>query len=129
MTPLPTPSRGEIWFAKLPTDPSDKSPRPVIVVSVEARNANPRASTVMVIPLSTTPKRAPTHVELAPGETGLAEYSIARTEDLSLMRKEWMLAPRQSLRRITDERIRQMAAGVLIAMGCSPLPAASTERP
>ncbi|MGH9530828.1 MAG: type II toxin-antitoxin system PemK/MazF family toxin [Terriglobales bacterium] len=113
----PPPSRGEIWFAKMPTAPPDKSPRPMIVVSVDARNTNPGASTVIVIPLSTSPKRAPTHLELSPGETGLAEYSIARSEDISLMRKEWLLAPRQPLRRITEERIRLMARGVLAAMG------------
>ncbi|MCI0353655.1 MAG: type II toxin-antitoxin system PemK/MazF family toxin [Acidobacteria bacterium] len=92
----------------------------MVVVSVEARNTNPRASTVIVIPLSTSPRRAPTHLELSPGETGLAEYSIARTEDISLMRKEWMLAPRQPLRRITEHRIRQMARGVMTALGVAP---------
>jgi mRNA-degrading endonuclease toxin of MazEF toxin-antitoxin module len=114
------PSLGEIWFVRMPTDPPDKSPRPVVVVSVDARNANPRASTLLVIPLSTSLKRAPTHVELPPGETGLPELSLARAEDITVMRKDWLQASRLPLRRVSEERIRQMARGVLIAVGVPP---------
>jgi mRNA-degrading endonuclease toxin of MazEF toxin-antitoxin module len=37
-TERPSPRRGEIWFVKLHVDPPDKGLRPVLVVSVDARN-------------------------------------------------------------------------------------------
>jgi mRNA interferase MazF len=110
-------SRGEIWFARLPTEPSDKSARPVIIVSVEARNQSPRAATVLVVPLSTTPKRAPTHIELHPGETGLREISTAKTEEISTVRKEWLILPRSPLRKLGESRLRQIASAVQLALG------------
>ena len=47
--PTRTPLRGEIWYIKLPTDPPGKGGRPVVIVSVDARNRHERATTVMVI--------------------------------------------------------------------------------
>src|SRR2546430_9025821 len=29
---------GEIWFVKFPSDPPEKNPRPVVIVSMDARN-------------------------------------------------------------------------------------------
>ena len=51
------PHQGEIWFVRIPTDPPDKNARPVIVVSLDARNQHPRASTVLVVPLIDDPER------------------------------------------------------------------------
>jgi hypothetical protein len=70
---FPQPKRGEIWFVKFPSDPPEKNPRPVVIVSVDARNQHPRAETVLVVPLSTTLRDSPTHIRLQPGETGLGE--------------------------------------------------------
>src|ERR1022692_3993191 len=71
------PLRGEIWYVKLPTDPSDKAPRPVIVVSMDARNRHPAASTVLVAPLTgSVEKDFETHIKLSPGETGLHPSSF-----------------------------------------------------
>jgi mRNA-degrading endonuclease toxin of MazEF toxin-antitoxin module len=49
-----SPLRGEIWFVKLPTDPPEKNPRPLVVVSRDERNKHEKANTVMVVPLTTT---------------------------------------------------------------------------
>ena len=55
MPPVPKfPLRGEIWFAHLPTDPAAKGRRPVVVVSGDTRNRHERASTVLVVPLTTS---------------------------------------------------------------------------
>src|SRR5438270_10281658 len=110
------PSRGEIWFVQMHTDPPGKGRRPVVVVSIEARNRNPRANTVLVVPLSTTPKRSPTHVELSSGETGL-EPSIARAEDISAIPKAWLLEPRNQLRRVSEKRLREIAEAVQLSLG------------
>lgn len=114
------PSRGEIWFVQLPADPAEKGRRPVVIVSLEARNRHERADTVLVIPLSTSIHRMdhPTHLLLAAGETGLAEDSIARAEDITVVRKAQLMEARSGLRKVSHSRICELAAMVKVAMGC-----------
>ena len=115
-----TPLRGEIWYVKLPTDPVDKPPRPAVIVSVDERNRHPRASTVLVAPLSgSIEKEAATHIRLAAGETGL-NPSVVKCEDITVVFKEALTEPRQQLRPLSHFRICQIADGVRIAMGCPP---------
>jgi mRNA-degrading endonuclease toxin of MazEF toxin-antitoxin module len=117
---LRRPSRGEIWFLQFPTDPSGKGRRPVIVVSIEARNRRDSADTVLVIPLSTSVHKAdnPTHLPLSAGETGLDADSIARAEDITVVRKVNLVEPRSRLRTLSDRRICELATMVKIGMGC-----------
>jgi mRNA interferase MazF len=115
------PRRGEIWFIKLPTDPPDKGHRPAVIVSTDARNLHEKASTVLVVPLSTTPAKAPTHIELSPGETGLGAASTIRAEDISVVRKSSLLEPRQGLRVLSEATIRKIARSVTLAMGFADL--------
>lgn len=114
------PSRGEIWFAQLATDPPQKGRRPVLIVSSEARNRHERADTVLVAPLSTSIHKGavPTHLLLSAGETGLQEDSIVRAEDITTVRKASLLEPRAGLRTLSDRRICELAVMVRIAMGC-----------
>jgi mRNA interferase MazF len=85
----PGPLRGEIKFVQLPSDPPEKGRRPVVVVSLDARNRHERADTVLVVPLTTSiHKEAPTHLFLPAGETGLQSDSAARAEDITVVRKE-----------------------------------------
>ncbi len=112
-----SPQRGEIWFVKLPTDPVEKNERPVVVVSIEARNAHERATTVLVVPLSTTPARLPTHIPLAPGETGLSEPSTIQAENITTVRKTSLHPPSRTLRRLSETAIERIARGVQMAMG------------
>jgi|ERR1700674_65231 len=114
------PLRGEIWFLQLPVDPPEKGRRPIIIVSLDARNRHERADTVLVIPLSTSILKAdhPTHLFLAAGETGLSEDSIARAEDVTVVRKTHLVEPRSGLRTMSHRRICELAEMVKIAMGC-----------
>jgi mRNA-degrading endonuclease toxin of MazEF toxin-antitoxin module len=112
-----SPQRGEIWFVKLPTDPPEKNDRPVVVVSIEARNAHERATTVLVVPLSTTPARLPTHISLTPGETGLSEPSTIQAENITTVRKTSLREPSQRLRRLSESVIEKIARGVQMALG------------
>lgn len=114
---LPQPKRGEIWFVKLPTDPPEKQGWPVIVVSMDARNLHERATTVLVVPLSTTPAKLPTHISLTPGETSLAENSTAQTENITTVLKSSLREPKYPLRRLSARTLERIAQGVLIAMG------------
>jgi len=113
-----TPLRGEIWFVKLPTDPPEKAARPVVIVSLDVRNKHPRANTVLVAPLTgSVEKEVEMHIQLSPGETGLQPSSI-RCEDVTVVRKESLIEPRQSLRSLSHTRVCQIADALRIAMGC-----------
>ena len=115
-----TPLRGEIWYVKLPTDPPEKALRPVIIVSLDARNRHPGASTVLVAPLTgSVEKDFETHIRLSPGETGLHPSSI-RCEDLTVVKKEFLVEPKIPLRTLSNTRVCQIADVVRIAMGCPP---------
>jgi mRNA interferase MazF len=113
------PLRGEIWFVQLAVDPLGKGRRPVVIVSLDARNRHERADTVLVVPLTTSiHKGAPTHVLLPAGETGLQSDSAARAEDITVVRKQNLIAPRGRLRQLCDSRVCELAATVGLAMGC-----------
>ena len=113
------PLRGEIWFVQLHTDPPEKGRRPVVIVSLDARNRHERADTVLVVPLTTSVhKDVPTHVFLSSGETGLQADSTARAEDITVVRKQSLIEPRDRLRQLGDRRVCELAHKVSIAMGC-----------
>src|SRR5574337_1563265 len=110
-----TPLRGEIWYVKLPTDPPEKSPRPVIIVSLDGRNRHPAANTVLVAPLTgSIEKEFETHIRLSAGETGLHSSSV-RCEDLTVVKKEFLIEPRSPLRHLSNARICEIAEKVRIA--------------
>jgi len=114
-----TPLRGEIWFVHLHVDPPEKGRRPVVIVSLDARNRHERADTVLVVPLTTAiHKNAPTHVFFPAGETGLSSDSAARAEDVTVVRKQSLVQPHARLRRLSDRRVCELAARVSLAMGC-----------
>jgi mRNA-degrading endonuclease toxin of MazEF toxin-antitoxin module len=106
---------------QLHVDPPAKGRRPVVIVSLDARNRHARAGTVLVVPLTTTiHKNAPTHVFLPAGETGLQSDSAARAEDITVVRKQSLIEPQARLRRLGDRRVCELAARVSLAMGCTP---------
>lgn len=117
---MPSPQRGEIWFTKLPTDPPEKGKRPVVIVSVNARNNHPRASTVLVVPLSTSVHKdeIPTHLVLEPGQTGLHDRVIAKAEDVSVVLKAELETARERLRSLSSTQICDLAKKMELAMGC-----------
>lgn len=120
-SPKTSPLRGDIWFVQLPADPPTKGRRPVVIVSLDARNRNERADTVLAVPLTTSiHKDVATHVFLSAGETGLQSDSAARAEDITVVKKQNLLQPQGRLRQLSDRRVCELAAKVRIAMGCAP---------
>jgi len=121
--PARAPQRGEIWYVKVPSDPPDKDRRPVVVVSIEARNAHQRATTVLVVPLSTTPPKVElaSHISLSPGETGLSEPSTLQCENITTVRKESLQESREKLRRLSEGVMLKVAKGVVGALGFADL--------
>ena len=88
------------------------------MVSTDDRNKHPRATTVLVIPFTTSVhKDVATHLYLSPGESGL-EHSALRAEDITVVQKESLEAPRVRVRTLSNARICELADRVKIAMGC-----------
>lgn len=83
------PRRGEIYLVKLPGHPADTKDRPALVVSLDVRNR--LANDVIVVPLSTTLRPAPTHVELPAGEGGIKETSMAKCEQVTTLDKSSLI--------------------------------------
>ena len=83
------PKRGEIYLVKLLGYPADKKIRPVLVVSLNARNR--LANDIIVVPISTTLRPAPTHVELPKGEGGLDQTSVAKCEQATTLDKSFLI--------------------------------------
>ena len=55
--------------------------RPAVVVSDDHLNLS-RAGLVIVVPITTTRRALPSHIELEPGVSGLSATSYAKGEDL-----------------------------------------------
>ncbi len=83
------PRRGEIYLVTLPGHPADPKARPALIVSMEVRNR--LANDVIVVPLSTTLRPAPTHVKLPAGEGGLRETSVAKCEQITTLDKSFLI--------------------------------------
>ncbi|MBI4669062.1 MAG: type II toxin-antitoxin system PemK/MazF family toxin [Elusimicrobia bacterium] len=81
--------RGEIYLVRLPNQPSDFKERPALVISLDARNQY--ANDVLVVPLSTTLRPAPTHVKIPAGEGGLKEDSMAKCEQITTLDKSFLI--------------------------------------
>ena len=86
---MPSPRRGEIYLVKLPGHPADIKNRPALVVSLDVRNR--LANDVIVVPLTTTLRPAPTHVELPAGEGGLKATSMAKCEHITTLDTSFLI--------------------------------------
>lgn len=101
---------------RLPGHPGDTKARPALVVSMDVRNR--LANDVIVVPLSTTLRPAPTHVKLPAGEGGLKDTSVATCEQVITLDKAFLLrgpfagAISPSLMRDVEKAI-QIAIGIL----------------
>lgn len=78
------PRRGEIWWAFMPGQPSDPhQPRPVLVISVDARNQY--ADDVIVVPVFSRGRLGPTRVALPTGEGGVSHDSVLFAEEVTTL--------------------------------------------
>jgi mRNA-degrading endonuclease toxin of MazEF toxin-antitoxin module len=113
------PMRGEIWWTNFHTDPPDKGRRPVIIVSPDARNRHERATTILVIPLSTSVHRlGPAHMLLHAGETGLRTDCAAQADNIAVVTRANLREPAPGQRILSNTKICALASLVQLAMGC-----------
>ena len=88
-----TPRRGEVWLVDFgdPVGREQSGRRPAVVVSADPLNES-RAGVVIVIPITTTHRGLPSHVEIEPGGSGLDEVSYAKCEDVKSISEERLVA-------------------------------------
>jgi mRNA interferase MazF len=65
--------------------------RPAVVVSADPLNES-RAGVVIVVPMTTTPRGLPSHVEIDPASSGLDEVSYAKCEDVKSISEQRLIA-------------------------------------
>lgn len=117
------PQRGEIWWTNFHTDPPEKGRRPVVIVSPNARNRHERATTVLVVPLSTSVhKLGPAHMLLHAGETGLRTDCAAQADNIAVVVRANLHEPEPGQRALSHTKICKLASLVKIAMGCLETP-------
>ena len=111
------PTRGEIYLVRLPGQAKDTKPRPALIVSLDVRNR--LANDVIVVPISTTLRTSPTHVELPEGEGGLDRTSMAKCEQITTLYKSFLLRGPFSgtishIKMTEIEKAIQQAIGILL---------------
>lgn len=110
----PFPQRGEVYFVRLPGHPLDRKRRPALVVSLDVRNQ--WANDVMVVPLSTTLRPAPTHVVIPKGEGGAHHDSMAKCEQVTTLDKS-LLVRGPLAGKVAERIMEQVERGIMRAIG------------
>lgn len=110
--------RGEVWFADLAprSGPEQKGRRPVIVLSHDGFNSNPRWRSVIVVPLSTSARQArrgPTAIRIPTGEGGLERSSTALCHQVTTLDRGKLT---RRVGELSADRLRLVGAGVRAAM-------------
>ena len=100
--------RGRIYWARL-----DKR-RPVLVISPDYRNEH--ATDVLVIPLTTALREAPTHVRLRPREGGVPSASMLKCEQITTLHRD-DVEPAPLGGSLSDRRLAAVEQAVLRAIG------------
>lgn len=108
-----TPRRGHLYWVRIPDEPRGKQ-RPALVVSPDSRNT--LASDVIVVPVSSVLRDAPTHVGLRPGEGGLRRRSVVKCEQITTLRRD-RLGSRAIGGSLSFARMTEIEKAILRAIG------------
>ena len=109
----PHPRRGCVYWVHVPDEPGAKR-RPAVVVSPDSRNR--LASDVIVVPISSVLRQAPTHVRLWVREGGLPRPSMAKCEQITNLRREFISAGPLGTP-LARQRMLQVEKAILRAIG------------
>ncbi len=107
------PQRGCLYWVTVPGEAKPKT-RPALVISLDVRNR--LASDVLVIPVTTILRLAPTHVRLRKGEGGIPRKSVLKCEQITTLPKD-LISERALGGPISRERLEEVERGVLRAIG------------
>jgi len=108
------PERRDIYLVNLPSKQKDIKDRPALVVSLDIRNK--LANDIIVVPLSTNLRTAPTHVLLQKGEGGLSKESMAKCEQITTIDKA-LLIRGPFAGKISAEKMNEIEKAIMIAIG------------
>lgn len=108
------PQRGEIYLVRLPGQPKAIKARPALIVSLDVRNC--LANDVVVVPISTTLRPSPTHVELPKEEEGLDQTSMAKCEQITTLDKSFLIRGPFS-GAVTPEKMAQVEKAIQVSIG------------
>lgn len=115
--------RGEVWWASVPMRGSDSKRRPMLVVSDDAFNRNPRYSKVIVVHLTSVRKaegRFDWEVAVPRGTAGVERPSTVKCAEVYTLWKEQL---RGTLGTIPKAIMQKVDRALAIALGL-PLPRA-----
>jgi mRNA interferase MazF len=112
-SPESHPRRAHLYWVRIPDEPGGKR-RPALVVSPDSRNR--LASDVIVVPVSSVLREAPTHVRLRAREGGLERPSMAKCEQITTLRRD-RLAPRPIGANLAPGRMVEVEKAILRAIG------------
>ena len=87
-----TAHRGDVWLVDFgePVGREQSGRRPAVIVSADPLNES-RAGVVIVVPMTTTPRGLPSHVEIDPAASGLDEVSYAKCEDVKSISEQRLI--------------------------------------
>lgn len=87
------PHRGEVWLLDFgePVGREQSGRRPAVIVSADPLNDS-RAGVVIVVPLTTTHRGLPSHIEIDKRGSGLDETSYAKCEDVKSVSEQRLIA-------------------------------------
>jgi len=85
--------RSEVWLIDFgtPLGRGQSGSRPAVIVSADSLNDSP-AGVVVVVPITTTNRGLPSHIEIDQGSSGLDEVSYAKCEDVKSVSEQRMIA-------------------------------------
>jgi mRNA interferase MazF len=85
--------RGEVWLIDLgdPVGREQSGNRPAVIVSADSLNDGP-AGVVVAVPITTTYRGLPSHIEIDHGGSGLDEVSYAKCEDVKSVSEQRLIA-------------------------------------
>jgi mRNA interferase MazF len=88
-----SPHRGELWLLDFrePVGHKQSGRRPAVIVSADPLNDS-RAGVVIVVPLTTTHRGLPSHIEIDKRDSGLNELSYAKCEDIKSVSEQHLIA-------------------------------------
>lgn len=107
------PRRGHLYWVKIPDEPGGKR-RPALVLSPDVRNR--LASDVIVVPVSSVLREAPTHVRLRAREGGLSRASVVKCEQITTLRRD-RLGERPLGGQLAANRMLEIEKAILRAIG------------
>jgi len=110
---LEFPRRGFCYWVRLPHEPQHKR-RPALVISPDIRNQ--LANDVILIPISSHLRTAPTHVRLRPGEGGIPKSSMIKCEQITTVRKD-RLEPKALGGSLSKTKIYEIEKSILRSIG------------